>query len=144
MNYMVLFKIMWSNYLFKKHYPEYTSNIAHSTQVTFTQIRVGFGNLNDDLYQKGFTYNESCDCGHIIEDSKHFFLICPLYNNPRRDMLNEVQMHNQARITPQLLINRNHCLNEGESSPCTLLQLCVNSLMNLNVLDNKLPNYSLN
>ncbi len=29
-------------------------------------------------------------------------------------MLNEVQMHGQARITPQLLLNGN-CLNEGES-----------------------------
>ncbi len=28
-------------------------------------------------------------------------------------MLNEVQMHSQARMTPQL--NGNHCLNEGES-----------------------------
>ncbi len=24
-------------------------------------------------------------------------------------------MHNQAKITPQLLLNGNHCLNEGES-----------------------------
>ncbi len=30
-------------------------------------------------------------------------------------MLNEVQMHSQARITPQLLLNGNRCLNEGES-----------------------------
>ncbi len=30
-------------------------------------------------------------------------------------MLNEVQMHSQARITHQLLLNGNHFLNEGES-----------------------------
>ncbi len=30
-------------------------------------------------------------------------------------MLNEVQMNSQARIIPQLLLNGNHCLNEGES-----------------------------
>ncbi len=30
-------------------------------------------------------------------------------------MLNEVQIHSQARIMSQLLLNRNHCLNEGES-----------------------------
>ncbi len=29
-------------------------------------------------------------------------------------MLNEVKMHSQARITPQLLLNGD-CLNEGES-----------------------------
>ncbi len=30
-------------------------------------------------------------------------------------MLNEVQMHSQARIMPQLLLNGIHCLDEGES-----------------------------
>ncbi len=30
-------------------------------------------------------------------------------------MLNEVQLHSQARIMPQLLLNGSHCLNEGES-----------------------------
>ncbi len=93
----------------------YPSNIACSTQVTFTQIQVGFSNLNHDLYHKGCTGTQSCDCGHIMEDSKHFFLICLLYNNPRRDMLNEVQMHCQARITPELLLNGNSCVNEDES-----------------------------
>ncbi len=29
-------------------------------------------------------------------------------------MLNEVQMHSQARNTPQLLMNGNHWQNEGE------------------------------
>ncbi len=71
--------------------------------------------MADDLYRKGCTVTQSCDCGHIIDDSKHFFQICPLYNNPRRDMLNEVQIHSQARITSQLLLNGNHWLNEVES-----------------------------
>ncbi len=79
----------------------------------FPSTIFSFSNLNHDLYRKGCTDTQSCDCGHIIEDSKHFCLICPLYNNPRRDMLNEVQMHSQARSTPQLLLNGNHCLNEG-------------------------------
>ncbi len=50
-------------------------------------------------------------------------------------------MHSQARIMPELLLNGN-CLNEG--NPCTLLQLCVNSLMNLNDLGDKFSNYSSN
>ncbi len=61
--------------------------------MNFTQIQFGYNNLNHDLYHKGCTDTQSCDCDHIIEDSKHFFLICPVYNNPRRDMLNEVQMN---------------------------------------------------
>ncbi len=72
-------------------------NIACSTQVTFTKIWVGYSNINHDLYCKGCTDNQYCHCGHIIENSKHVFLICPRYNNSRRDVLNEVQMHNQAR-----------------------------------------------
>ncbi len=114
----------------------YMSN-THVLHMQYNTIHlVGFSNLNDDLYRKGCADTQSCDCGYIIEDSKHFFLICPLYNNPNRYMLNEVQMHSKGRITPQLLLNGNHCLNEGES--CTLLQMRVNSLMNLNVLGNKL------
>ncbi len=35
---------------FKTSSRMYPSNIAHSTQVTFTGIRVGLSNLNDDLY----------------------------------------------------------------------------------------------
>ncbi len=121
MNYMVLletvnklsFKKAVCSSNFKTSSRIFQSNIAHSTQVTFTEIRTRFSNLNHDLYHKGCTDTQSCDCGHIIEDSKPFFLICPLYNNPRRDMLNEVQMHSHARIMPQLLLNGNHCLNEG-------------------------------
>ncbi len=66
------------------------SNIPRPTQVTLLQIRVGFSNFNHDLYHKGCTDTQSCDCGHIIDDSKHFCLIFPLYINPRRDMINEV------------------------------------------------------
>ncbi len=33
----------------------YPSNIPRSTQMTFTQIRVGFSNLNHDLYRKRCT-----------------------------------------------------------------------------------------
>ncbi len=90
MNYMELFETVNKSSFkkavcsskFKTSSRIYPSNIPHSTQVTFTQICVGFSNLNDDLYHKGCTDTQSCDCRHIIEDSKHFFLICPLYNNP--------------------------------------------------------------
>ncbi len=59
-------------------HPEYIQAISHAQpQVTFTQIRVGFSNLNDDLYRKGCTDTQSCDCGHIIEDSKHLFSNLP-------------------------------------------------------------------
>ncbi len=34
-------------------------------------------------------------------------------------MLSEVQQHGQARSTPQLLLNGNYCLNEGESMHIT-------------------------
>ncbi len=56
-------------------------------------------------------------------------------------MLNEVQMHSQAKIIPQLLLNGN-CLNERESMH--IITAVCNSLMNLNVLGNKLSNYSSN
>ncbi len=142
MNYMALFKTSFkkaecsSN--FKTSSRIFPSNIIHLTQVTFTQIWVGFSNLNYDLYRKGCTDTESCDCDHIIKVSKHFYLICLLSINPRRDMLNKVMRQSQARITPQLLLNGNHCLNDGESM--YIITLYVNSSMNLNILGNKLSN----
>ncbi len=67
------FKKLVCSYEFKTWSQIYSSNIACSCQVTFTQIWVGFSNLNHDLYHKGCTNTESYDLGHIIEDSKNFF-----------------------------------------------------------------------
>ncbi len=48
--------------------------VSRSTQIAFTQLRVGFCNLNYDLYIKNCVETENCECGHIREDSNHYLL----------------------------------------------------------------------
>ncbi len=48
-------------------------------------------------------------------------------------MLNEVQMQSQARITPQLLLNGNYCLNKGESMHIFTAVICKGRIPHLNL-----------
>ncbi len=57
-------------------------------------------------------------------------------------MLNEVQMHGQATIMPQLLLNGNHGLNEGESMH--IITAVYKFIDESKCLGNKLSNYSSN
>ncbi len=42
--------------------------VSRSTQIAFTHLRVGFGNLNYDFYIKNCVKTENCECVHIMED----------------------------------------------------------------------------
>ncbi len=53
--------------------------VSRSSQVTFTQSRVGFCNLSYDLYIKNCVEAENCERGHIKVDSKHYLLQCSNY-----------------------------------------------------------------
>ncbi len=65
--------------------------VSRSTQIAFTQLRVGFCNLNYDLYIKNCVETENCECGHITEDSNHYLLQCPNYTSQRNVMLEKVK-----------------------------------------------------
>ncbi len=45
--------------------------VSRSAHVAFVQLRVGFCNLNYDLYIRNCVEAENYECGHIREDSKH-------------------------------------------------------------------------
>ncbi len=51
--------------------------VSRSTHIAFTQLRVGFCNLNYDLHIKNCIETENCECGHIREDSNHYLLRSP-------------------------------------------------------------------
>ncbi len=53
--------------------------VSRSAQVAFTQLRVGFCNLNYDLYIKNCVEAGNCECGHIRGDSEHYLLQCSNY-----------------------------------------------------------------
>ena len=47
-------------------------------------------NLNAHLYSLHVVDNPACLCGHLIEDTAHFFLNCPLYYTQRLALQNIV------------------------------------------------------
>ena len=46
--------------------------------------------LSADLYDLHIIENSACYCGHLYEDSRHYFFDCPLYNHPRSKLHNSI------------------------------------------------------
>ena len=59
-------------------------------QVAFTQIRMGFSNLNSDLASRNLVPIAKCSCGDPNENAKHFFLSCPLYSTIRNQLMSDL------------------------------------------------------
>ena len=57
------------------------------------QLRVGLSNLKKHKSNHNFkdTINDSCSCNSGTETTRHFLLLCPNYNLPRINMLNNVK-----------------------------------------------------
>ncbi len=68
-----------------------SSNVCRGIDVQFSQIRMGFSNLNDQLFLRGCTENRKCECGAPREDAKHYFLHCQNYRDIRNDIFNNIQ-----------------------------------------------------
>ncbi len=80
--------------------------VSRSTQIAFTQLRVGFCNLNYDLYIKNSVGTENCECGLIREDSNYYLLQCPNYTSQQNVMLEKVKTITKTKyIAPQHLLN---------------------------------------
>ena len=61
-------------------------NILHS------RFRMGFTQLNADLYTRTLSDTPLCECGHM-ETYTHFFLECQQYVGARNALLNGVNPH---------------------------------------------------
>ena len=48
-------------------------------QITMAQMRMGFSNLNHDLYQKNCVDSPVCHCAQSNEDLTHYFMSCTSY-----------------------------------------------------------------
>ncbi len=106
--------------LFKKHLQlhyyvkplPFNHNTTRQLQVIFTQIRMGFSNLNYDLFSKGCIENKECDCGFVKEDARHFFLNCPNYSNSRNILkLKIFDIGNITSLTLPILLKGNELLS---------------------------------
>ena len=56
-------------------------------QICMSQMRMGFSNLNSDLFAKQCTVSPDCHCGLAIETKAHFFHECITYCTHRNNML---------------------------------------------------------
>ena len=57
-----------------------------------TQLRVGLSKLNFHKFKHNFrdTINPMCPSNDGIEDTEHFLLLCPSFEESRRDLLADV------------------------------------------------------
>ena len=69
--------------------PDYYNAGKRLGQIYHTRLRTRCSSLNQHLFSKNTTQSPLCTCGEV-EDSKHFFLECNLYNNIRHDMLTTI------------------------------------------------------
>ena len=55
-----------------------------------TQLRVGLSRLNFHMFKHNFndTTNPLCPINDGVEDREHYFLLCHMYDDARRDLLN--------------------------------------------------------
>ncbi len=68
----------------------FNHDITRNTQVAFMQIRMGFSNLNFDLYSKASINDPKCSCGSGDEDVRHYFLRCPNYDIIRQTLVTNI------------------------------------------------------
>ncbi len=81
-------------------------------QVTFSQIRMGFSNLNNDLYKKGCVDNDICSCGTGKEDARHYMLTCQKYGSSRDTLYQDIKSCCNRQITLPLLLYGNKTLSK--------------------------------
>ena len=87
-----------------KHPYLFNHNTDRQTQVNFMQIRMGFSNLKDHLFSKKCITDPICTCGAAREDTRHFFLKCPLYSDARKTMTDSIsQQFNLKATLPTIL-----------------------------------------
>ena len=79
----------------------FNHNTPRSNQVIFSQIRLGFSNLNNDLFMKNCSPTSDCACGYYREDASHYFFHCERYNNQRIALINHLQ---NVNVKPSLAL----------------------------------------
>ena len=60
------------------------------TAIKHTRLRLGCSRLNSHLFKIGVVDSPLCSCGTGIEDTLHYFFICPLYRNLRVDLSSKI------------------------------------------------------
>ena len=86
-------------------------------QIHHSRMRIGCSKLKADLCYNLHVIDEpTCPCGAEIEDSYHYFFMCPDYNDLRLKLFNQIAPYCAASINtllyghPNLNLNVNSCI----------------------------------
>jgi len=67
----------------KRHLNPLFSYGPRHLNIIWSRIRLGCSALRAQLYSMHIINDPTCNCGHHLEDAKHYFFRCPLYNKQR-------------------------------------------------------------
>ena len=63
--------------------PEYYGEGSRKLSILHARLQHQCRSLNSDLYRINITNDPKCQCGAPFEDSTHYLMECPLYQNER-------------------------------------------------------------
>ena len=72
-----------------------------------TRLRYNVSRLNCDLYRVGVKADPRCACGYPCENSYHFMIECPFYQECRQSMISslDIIVKNKVIIDYELMLN---------------------------------------
>ena len=83
------------------------------SQINHVRLRTNCSALKEHLFAKNIVADPYCSYG-AVENNKHFLLECPVFNDIRQDMLNEVISVTNPTI--DILLFGNTALNDEDNS----------------------------
>lgn len=84
--------------------PSYFCIGHRRTNIIYCQLRNEVSNLNHHLFMSHLSDSPQCACGDTVEDSFHYFYVCPLYLRHRSQLFKDLQKF-IGNLTVDILLN---------------------------------------
>ena len=97
--------------------PLYFSSGKRNLNIIHTKLRYRSSQLNYDLFRIGLRDEPYCVCGHLCENSLHYFFECKMYYQQRQELMNKLDkivMH-RCILDINLVLNGNADLTHIEN-----------------------------
>lgn len=82
-------------------------------QILHTRLRGNCSSLNQHLFSRNIVQSPLCACGNV-ENTEHFLLYCPLYNDVRQKMIRSVSHLCRPSINILLYGDQNLSFNDNK------------------------------
>ena len=106
----------------KEKAPLYFGTGNRYLNILHTKLRNSCSGLYSDLIRVGLVNSPKCTCSSPLENSHHFLLDCPLYNNQRHVLFQSIyQNFMMIRIHLPLLLKGSSNLTEIENTNLFLM-----------------------